>query len=394
MDDLSPAGEARKVLDQGRHALQALLGTEWQVEERPDDTEHGDVGWDAVLQVHSPGDGIFTELLVDVRSRVTPKDVAVGNLGSTAHLLRRLKPNTHLMVFAPWISRRTQEELARHNIHYLDLTGNVSLRVSRPAIVIHTQGATKSPVGHYVPGSKPLLMGPRAGRLVRLLADVAPPYRATDLARYAGLSVSYVSRLLDVLEDQLLIARDGKTVAGVDWKQLLVTRASHLDLMRLEPTGFLAPNGIQPVVDALAEHATSMRTDSVLVTGSYAARSLAPIAVGGQLMLYCLSGQHQQLARRLGLIPVPEAADVLMLNPVDSSVLQRPHSYDRFWQVGPSQLVLDCLSGPGRMPAEAEKVLEYMEGEEAAWRIPSLRHLAETEAQRSAQFNTEGPALF
>jgi hypothetical protein len=35
-----------------------------------------------------------------------------------------------------------------------------------------------------------------------------------------------------------------------------------------------------------------------------------------------------------------------------------------------SQLVLDSLSGPGRMPAEAEKVLEYMIDHESDWRSP------------------------
>ncbi|WP_331719967.1 helix-turn-helix domain-containing protein [Streptomyces sp. NBC_00147] len=394
MDELNPASEEARILSQGQQALQELLGTEWRVEQRADDADHGDAGWDALLEVRSPGNGIFTELLVDVRTRVTPKDV-VGHLSSTAMLLRRLNRNTHLMIFAPWISPRTQEELRRRGIDYLDLTGNISLRVSQPAIVIHTHGADRAPASHRAPSNKPLLMGARAGRLVRLLADVTPPYRATDLARHAGLSVSYVSRLLDALEDQLLIARQGKAVDDVNWAELLRTRASHLDLMRLDPVGYLAPNGIQAVVQRLSDRADQMHRNNVLVTGSHAARSVAPIAVGGQLMLYALplEEHRQHLAKALGLLPVSEGADVLMLQPADSSVLHRPR-IEGFWQVGLSQLVLDCLSGPGRTPAEGEKVLEYMGRNEDTWRIPSLDALAGLEARRPPQNSPDDTALF
>jgi hypothetical protein len=36
------------------------------------------------------------------------------------------------------------------------------------------------------------------------------------------------------------------------------------------------------------------------------------------------------------------------------------------------QLVVDCLSGSGRMPAEGEAVLEWMQANESEWRFPSL----------------------
>jgi hypothetical protein len=40
--------------------------------------------------------------------------------------------------------------------------------------------------------------------------------------------------------------------------------------------------------------------------------------------------------------------------------------------VAPTQVALDCLSGNGRMPAEGEAVLSWLEANEAAWRVPSL----------------------
>jgi hypothetical protein len=370
------------VLRQGLETLQDLLGPEWEVSVQPEQTlplPGPDMGYDAVLRILSRNDSRFTELLVDVREHLTPKEVA-RYLNATSLLVRRISPNSQLVVFAPWISAKTQEELRQREIGYLDLTGNISLRVSRPAIVIHTEGAVRAPAAARPTSTKPLLTGPRAGRLVRLLADVRPPYRATELAKHAGLSLPYVSRLLDALEDQLLIGRDGRVVTSVDWQNLLRNRASHLDLMRqTTPQGMLAPNGVQAVLERLVKYEGLIAGSEVLVTGSYAARPVAPVAVGGQLMLYVMphSEHVRAVGKALGLMPVPEAADVLLLQAPDLSIFQRSRRYDRYRQVGLSQLVLDCLSGSGRMPAEGEAVLQSMAADERIWRFPDLSHVPE-----------------
>ncbi|MER8057130.1 MULTISPECIES: helix-turn-helix domain-containing protein [unclassified Streptomyces] len=384
MDEAATPAEAHDVLGRALTALQDLLGEDWEVSLQSEHQSEqfmpaptADLGWDAVVRITSKHDSMFTELLVDVRGSVTPRDVA-GYISSTALLVRRVNAYTRLVIFSPWISPRTQEELRRREIGYVDLTGNISLRVPRPAIIIQTQGADRAPARHRAPSSKPLLTGPRAGRLVRILTDVSPPYRATELAKRSDLSLPYVSRLLDTLEDQLLIERDGKVIVRVEWQQLLRTRASHLDLMKqTSPQGMLAPNGVQAVLDRLVKLNGLVAGGEVLVTGSYAARPVAPVAVGGQLMLYVTQDplHFSDVAHELRVMPVPESADVLFLQPSDLSVVQRPRRYDRYRQVGLSQLVLDCLSGPGRLPAEGEKVLEFMAAEERAWRIPDISRL-------------------
>ncbi|WP_330480024.1 hypothetical protein [Streptomyces sp. NBC_00724] len=364
----------QSLLEQGRSTLLDLLGRDWEVTVRPED---GDEGGDATLQIKS-GDGVYAEMLVEAASRVTPKDAA-GALTSKAHLVRRVSRFTRLLVVSPWISPMTQDALRRSGIDYLDLTGNISLRVSRPAIVIHTQGAERAPASHRAVSNKPLLTGLKAGRLVRLLADTLPPYRATELAEGARLSLPYVSRLLDTLDDQLLIERDGRIIVSVDWQRLLRARAEQTDLLRsTEPTGMLAPNGVKAVLKRMENWDPGYRHE-VLVTGSYAARSLAPLSVGGQLMLYVQ--EHplnvDRVAEELGLMPVSEGADVLILRAKDRSVWQRPMMVGGLWQVGLSQLATDCLSGPGRMPAEGEKILEFMAAHEPVWRKTDLSHLGE-----------------
>ncbi|MET8788368.1 helix-turn-helix domain-containing protein [Streptomyces sp. NPDC004589] len=374
---MDPDDETRPdLLEQAHQALQDLLGPGWEVAVQTEGHSRGDSGIDARIHVRA-SDGMFVPLLVSLRERLTPKEVAAV-LAPRADLVRQVDQVARLMVISPWISPMSQQELRSRDIDYLDLTGNVSLRVNRPAIVIQMQGEQRAPAGYRQPASKPALTGLKAARLVRLLADVRPPYRATDLAHHAELSVPYVSRLLDSLEDQLLIHRDGKIVSDVDWQALIRERARQTDLLRTtEPIGMLAPNGVPAVRDRLRDfHRDGMGEyrREVLVTGSYAARSFAPVSVGGQLMLYVQEHpmNADRVADELGLLPVSEGADVLLLRAKDRSIWERPMEISGVWQVGLSQLALDCLSGPGRMPAEGEAVLEFMAAHEPSWRGPDL----------------------
>ncbi|MCA1672053.1 MAG: hypothetical protein LC799_07575 [Actinobacteria bacterium] len=62
--------------------------------------------------------------------------------------------------------------------------------------------------------------------------------------------------------------------------------------------------------------------------------------------------------------------DVVLLQPMSHGAMDRPHPerVDGVAIVGLSQLVLDCLSGPGRMPAEGEALIEWMGNHEDDWR--------------------------
>jgi hypothetical protein len=53
-------------------------------------------------------------------------------------------------------------------------------------------------------------------------------------------------------------------------------------------------------------------------------------------------------------------------------VFERPRLIDGVPHVALSQLAIDCLSGPGRMPAEGEAVLDYMVQTENSWRVNRL----------------------
>jgi hypothetical protein len=56
-----------------------------------------------------------------------------------------------------------------------------------------------------------------------------------------------------------------------------------------------------------------------------------------------------------------------VLTAYDGVVFERSRMVNGIRHVALSQLVLDCLSGPGRLPAEGEAVLAHMAESEALW---------------------------
>lgn len=370
-----PTAEA--LLERGIGALQELLGPAWKVASVQDSallqtTRSSVIG--ARIRVTPPFGGMYAELLVHLENQITPRAVE-ERLLPVLSALRHAQARQTMLVIAPWIAPRTQNQLREHGIGYIDLTGNVYLSVTQPAIVLHTEGSSKAP---YAARSAPTvtLAGPKAGRLVRLLADFEPPYRAAEIAKFAHLSPAYVSRLLEKLEDQLLVQRETKLVTKVNWADLLRARAETYDLLRHNPyVGMLAPNGTSAAMDKLRDIlAEPEAVPNIAITGPHAAREMTPLTSGGQLMLYVDPGPHtpDEIGEKLGLIRVPDGANVLVLRAHDPVVFARSRTVDSLPHVALSQVVLDSLAGPGRMPAEGEALLAYMATDTKLWRETTL----------------------
>jgi hypothetical protein len=331
-------------------------------EERPS-YRGGDSGVDAVVEVRDPG-GISGLLAFQAKRHLRPREV--DDVAARSRLPRPGFRADGFVVVAPWLSQRSRDLLIGNGLGYLDLTGNVSLTLSRPGLVVRTTGADHDPdppqrgeVG---------LRGRAASRLVRLLADVAPPYSASSLAGAAGLSVPYVSRLLTVLDQEALVTRGARgLVTDVDWANLLRRRAETYRVFGSNVAhGYLADTGPREAFRKLAQAGVPY----LALTGSFAATLHAPVAAPSLLALYV--DDPAPTATALSLLPADQGADVLLLSPYDEVVCQRTRNVDGLTAVAPSQLALDCLTGNGRMPAEGEALLEWMGEHEDAWRTRDL----------------------
>ncbi|MHB8695673.1 MAG: hypothetical protein ACYDHH_31015 [Solirubrobacteraceae bacterium] len=276
--------------------------------------------------------------------------------------------NVSVLVVAPWLSARTQELLRREEINYVDLTGNAWIRADYPAVFIRTVGAARNPA----PAEREVarLRGAKAGRLVRALVDVQPPYGVRELAEAIGLTAGYVSRLLDALDRDALIDRSRKgEVVAVDYRALLRRWVETYDVLKSnDARRFVAPEGLRKALTRLSSLPSSSR---VAVTGSFAAGRIAPVAAPALLLAYAT--EVAGTADALNLLPADEGANVILLRPYDEAVWSRLDSDGDISFVAPSQAAADCLTGTGRMPAEGDALLTWMVENEDSWRASSVR---------------------
>jgi hypothetical protein len=342
-----------------------LLPESWDVAVRKDVS--GQTGeYDALLEFRDP-DGVAGRLAVEVMHRVRPRDVDALLVARQRFQVSVGAPDLLVLVVAPWLSGRTRQLLIENGFGYLDLTGNAHLTLDRPGLVVRTAGADQDPQP-VVRGSL-ALRGRQAGRVIRLLVDVSPPYTASALANVSGASVPYVSRLLTTLDAEALVSRGERgLVVDVDWQNLLRRRAEVYGVFTSnEARGYLAGTGAREAFRTLFEHPDAY----MAVTGSFAAAQLAPVAVPAQLALYV--GDPDATATALGLLPTDRSADVVLLRQEYGGVMEGARTVGGVGVVAPSQLALDCLTGNGRMPAEGEALLEWMATHEHDWRAPRLK---------------------
>lgn len=325
---------------------------------------------DRDLLVKAPFGNPQVALLVEARRDFTPRDIQAFTDDFTRRL-RRQAGEVPVLIVAPYLGPRARELLAREQISYLDLTGNIRIAVRNPPMFIETQGSRRKPGGRARGRG---LRGAKAGAVVRALVDIRPPYTGAEIARVAGVDEGYASRILSALEDEGLIERPGRgPILDVDWEALIRRRAEEVDL--LKPAGtypYVARDGPPQVLTRLREIADGR---PIAVTGSFAAARLAPAAAPAQLVIYAT--EPRRLADELGLMPVELGADVILVRPDNEVVFQRAEADGNLLWAAPSQVAIDCLSGGGRMPGEGERVIEWMRENEEAWRLASIRLLLE-----------------
>jgi hypothetical protein len=334
-------------------SLDSLAPSGWQVEiaRRSDDG--------GVVRVVSPDD-ISGELRVIVRRDLTPRDV-VALPG----------PADATIIAAEWLSPRSRELLADIGFGYVDLTGNVSAVVSRPGIVFRTEGAQRDPSPKPVPRLN--IRGPRAWALLRTLAEVQPPYGVSDLATAIDGDPGYVSRLLAGLAEELLISRVPRgPVEHVEWEAMLRQLASSYSLLDAnETTNWVASSGAEQFIADLSD----TKAKAWMLTGSFAASRLVSVTAPEVAVVY--ADDPERIATLTRLRQVRNGGNVVIARPYDQIVFERTWTRDSVVYASVAQIAVDCLTGPGRMPAEGEALLEWMQHNAPRWQAPSLTTAAD-----------------
>jgi hypothetical protein len=364
-----------ELVDAIRAELRSILPDAWEIRDEPAagasaaglaNPAAGDTRADLVVDI-AGGDGTFSRAVFEVKRTLNPR--GVDDIVKNLRFTRRFDPRGAVFIVAArWLSPSTQARLDAASVNYLDLTGNASIRMDRPALYVRTVGAQTDP--DPPTRGRLTLKGAQAGRLVRALVDFIPPYTTSAIAAMAGISISYASRQLAELDAEALVGRDRRgMVIDRDWAGLLRARAQHYSTLRTNKAAtFIAPRGPRALYESFSPVPPGLldATGPFAVTGSFAAARIAPVAAPTQLMLY--ADNPSLLARHYELLPADTGADVVLLKADDSGMFtNRVLSENELPQLPVSQIALDCLAGPGRMPAEGEALLEWMAAHPDEW---------------------------
>jgi hypothetical protein len=348
--------------------LRDILPSNWQVEAVKQATlaaaPSSTADW--LLRLTAPN-GTGATLPVEERKALSPREASTF-LPPIAQRVRLMSGGLPLLLVAPWLSRRTQELLAIQDVNYIDLTGNVFLSLGNPPLFIKTEGAARNP--HPKQQGRMRFRGPKAGRLIRFLLDVAPPYTAKQLVAATGLTPGYVSRLLDALHGEALLERPERgPVESVDVANLVRRWAEAYDVFESNETlKVIAPAGSKALLQELKVRRP--QDSKLVVSGSFAATAMAPITAPALLIGYC--DKPAELAQEFDLLPSDEGSNVILMKPYDQVVWQHAPFHGGLSYASPPQVAVDCLTGNGRMPEEGEALLDWMVDHEPAWRASSI----------------------
>ena len=328
---------------------------------------------DAVLGITDP-QGSSANIIVEAKRRPIEAKLVISQLDRWLQVLSTqnkeslgAENNFSFMVVAPFIGPSARDRLSEAGISFVDSTGNLRFVINNPAIFIEAQGATKNPWRENAPLRS--LKGQRTARVVRGFLDYRPPYGTREIANEIDSSPASTSRVLELLEREAIIYREipRGPILSVDWERLARRWAFDYDFVKANGmTPWLEPNGIRTLFNHLRDVEFPYA-----VTGSFAAIHYAPVAEPRLAAIYALN--PQDAANRLGLRPAETGGNVLIGRPFDPVVFDRTQPVEGITYARVTQVLVDLMTGPGRGPAEAESLIDWMRSNEDKWQLPLKR---------------------
>ena len=355
--------------------LRSRLPAGWSLDRLGQGLDLGtDKYWiDAAFSLTDPL-GETATVIVEAKSRPIEARAVTSLLDQWERILQPLVRDywgddqpTSFMVISSFLGPSAKDRLAEANISYADATGNMRFVTERPAVFIQTEGATRNPWRENVPLRS--LQGRRSARVVRGFLDYRPPFGIRELATQTGNAPASVSRVADLLEREGIIEREipRGAITSLDWERLLRRWAVDYD--------FSAANKMLPYLEprGLSAFFNTLRGAEITyaVTGSFAAVRYAPVAEPRLVSLYVRS--LDESINSLGLRPAETGANVLLGQPFDSVVFDRTERAEGITYANITQVAEDLMTGPGRSPAEAEALLEWMRFKEERWQLPLMK---------------------
>ena len=330
----------------------------WKVLVEPATPADGDTGTRMTIKAPDGSAQIFE---VITKNSVATRDIPALKRSAEKS---RAREGVESLVVTRYVAPADRARLIDAGLFYIDATGNMKLWSAAPAFFVSDRGADSDP--WRGPG-RPMgtLKGEPAAKVVRALADFAGPWRARDLAEVSGASVGSVYRVVQFLEDEQLVQRlPDRRLVVPDWAALLRRWSVDYQLLNANTvTRWIAPRGMSDLLDTVR----GKEGVDYAMTGSVAAAAWAVQAPTRSAMAYVRD--IDRTATEWGLRETDVGANVLLVKPAYPVVMERAlFALDGVVVASPTQVAVDLMTGPGRAPAEAEELIDWMGRNEQSWR--------------------------
>lgn len=359
------------LIDALERALRSSLPAAWSVtadrRAAGDDSRRADRP-DAQFVIAAP-DGTSAVVQVECKGVVVPRDVerVARQVARYARPVTEGGARVAAMLAAPFVSPTTRAQLDRRGLGWFDLTGNLRLRLDAPAVFLDRAGADRS--GFRDPADRLLksLRGPAAAKVVLELCETTLPVGVRELAERARVGVATSARVLELLDREAAVSRDGDgAVVDVRKRSLVERWAQDYKVMRAnDVTATLDPRGLSHALTALSSVDTSVAVTGAAAARAYLPEGMTPVSPLVSLSLY--AEDPVGLMRRLGLKAVERGTNVLVMRAYDDVVHTRSRRMDGVEYAPPAQVVADLLTGAGRSSEEAEQLMTALESREPGW---------------------------
>lgn len=316
---------------------------------------------DLAIEVAAPN-GSTATIMIEVKRILESRDIEP--LRTQLDAYQSQVPNSYGLVGARYLSPPMRARLAESGMSYVDATGNLRLEVADPGLFVSDRGADADP--WRGPGRpRGTLKGAPAAKVVRAVADFSGDWAIRDLVETSKTSTGAAYRVVDFLESEGLATRAGRGVVSVpSWDKVLRRWSVDYGFVRnSQVSRWIAPRGLEDLV----KRAAASSDVTYAVTGTLAAAEWAAYAPARSAMIYVLDSAAASEA--WDLRPADAGANVMLAEPDVNIPFVRSLTMGSGLEIAaPTQVAVDLMTGPGRSPAEAEELIQWMVKNEQSWR--------------------------
>lgn len=300
----------------------------------------------------------------EIKNNCSP--LRIAQIAPWLRQFKQSRPQAAVALICPTLSAESQRICIDNGLDFIDLAGNVSIRIPS-SLYVYRVGRKPAPGT----GSE-VLRDPfsgRASRILRVLLEKQRPWRVVEIAdelqtaskQASGqfdfnVSVASVSKTLKSLTEQLLVRRQDSTILVPEPKRLLLAwadkyRERYKWRMR---SSFKLRN---PFGDDLADLSQGLRSRArfFAFTGVAAAIREAPY-VDLSTIDVVVPGEDATMLRSIESAP-PRGTDLRIIIPYDPGVFLYSRDSAGIPLVSPVQVFLDLYARGGRDLKQAEYYL-------------------------------------